>query len=150
MSANGAKPAYGGLQDSGLLFLPLSGKHSDPFVYRREMRFLYCHYFVVWTRLAFEFFSSWHTFKGGKAHPMSKSSMSPWHEIEAIGFLGAPQRTASGGLTARIIGRMRRRTRVESLISGGVLHTARVALYVCGAYVLKMLFGINIVLQHMH
>ena len=81
---------------------------------------------------------------------MSKSSMSPWHEIEAIGFLGAPQRTASGGLTARIIGRMRRRTRVESLISGGVLHTARVALYVCGAYVFKMLFGINIVLQHMH
>ena len=80
---------------------------------------------------------------------MTKSSVSPWYEIEAIAFLGAPQSTASDRVTARVIGRLRRRTRVESLICGGFFHAARAALYLCVAYVLKMLFGVSIVLQHM-
>ena len=42
---------------------------------------------------------------------------------------------------------MRRRARLESLISGGVIHAARVALYVVAAYALKLLLGVSIAVQ---
>jgi hypothetical protein len=71
-----------------------------------------------------------------------------WFETEAAAFMGAPHCTASDRLIARVVGRMRRRTRPESIISGGVFHAARVALYVSAAYILKLLFGVSIAVQH--
>ena len=67
-----------------------------------------------------------------------------WFETEAAAFMGAPHYTASERLIARVVGR----TRPESIISGGVFHAARVALYVSAAYILKLLFGVSIAVQH--
>jgi len=73
---------------------------------------------------------------------------SEWFKIEADGFVGAPQRSVSERLVARVVARMRRRVRPESLISGGVMHAARAALYVGAAYGLKLMFGVSIAVQH--
>ena len=71
-----------------------------------------------------------------------------WFKTEAAAFIGAPQRTVSERLMARVIGRMRRRARPESLISTGIFHAGRVGLYVASAYTLKLLFGVSIAVQH--
>jgi hypothetical protein len=76
------------------------------------------------------------------------SVIAEWFKIEADGFMGAPQRSVSERLVARVVARMRRRVRAESLISGGVMHAARAALYVGVAYVLKLMFGVSIAVQH--
>ena len=71
-----------------------------------------------------------------------------WFMTEAAAFLGAPQRTAPERLAARVAVRMRRRTRLESIISGSILHSVRAALYVGAAYAVKVLFGISIAVSH--
>ena len=71
-----------------------------------------------------------------------------WFKTEAAAFIGAPQRTASERLMARVVGRMRRRARPESLISTSIFHAGRVGLYVASAYTLKLLFGVSIAVQH--
>jgi hypothetical protein len=70
---------------------------------------------------------------------------SAWYVTEAAGFIGAPQRRTD--LIARVAERMRRRARPEQLISNGIFHTVRVALYVGAAYILKLAFGIGIAVQ---
>jgi hypothetical protein len=68
-----------------------------------------------------------------------------WYVTEAAAFLGAPQRRMD--LLARVAERMRRRARPEQLISSGIFHSLRVALYLVAAYGLKLAFGVGIAVQ---
>jgi hypothetical protein len=68
-----------------------------------------------------------------------------WYVTEAAAFVGARQRRTA--LIERVAERIRRRTRPEQIISSGIFHTARVALYIGAAYVLKLAFGIGIAVQ---
>jgi hypothetical protein len=68
-----------------------------------------------------------------------------WFETEAVAFVGAPVQSA--GLTARVVQRIRRRTKpdrlVENFIFGFFRHGAQAALYVTAAYAAKIAFGIG-------
>lgn len=68
-----------------------------------------------------------------------------WYVTEAAAFIGAPRRRAA--LIERVAERIRRRARPEQIISSGIFHTARVALYLGAAYALKLAFGIGIAVQ---
>ncbi len=68
-----------------------------------------------------------------------------WYVTEAAAFIGAPQRRTD--LVARVAERVRRRARPEQLISSGIFHTVRVALYLGAAYMLKIAFGVGIAVQ---
>jgi hypothetical protein len=68
-----------------------------------------------------------------------------WFETEAAAFVGAP--TQATGLSARVVQRIRRRTKperlVENFIFGFFRHSAQAALYVGAAYAAKIAFGIG-------
>jgi hypothetical protein len=68
-----------------------------------------------------------------------------WFETEAAAFIGAPPQRA--GLPARVVERIRRRTKPDRLLENAIFgvfrHGAQVALYVAAAYAAKIAFGIG-------
>lgn len=68
-----------------------------------------------------------------------------WFETEAAAFVGAPPQAT--GLSARVLQRIRRRTKpdrlLENFIFGLFRHGAQAALYLAAAYAAKIAFGIG-------
>jgi len=70
-----------------------------------------------------------------------------WFETEAAAFAGAPPQGSAATLSARVVQRIRRRTKpdrlAENFIFGFIRHGVQVALYVAAAYAAKIAFGIG-------
>jgi hypothetical protein len=68
-----------------------------------------------------------------------------WFETEAAAFVGASSQAA--GLSARVVRRIRRRTKPDRLLENAIFgffrHGAQAALYVAAAYAAKIAFGIG-------
>jgi hypothetical protein len=70
-----------------------------------------------------------------------------WFETEAAAFIGAPPQGSTAGLPARVVQRIRRRTKpdrlLESFIFGFFRGGVRVAFYLACAYAAKIARGIG-------
>jgi hypothetical protein len=68
-----------------------------------------------------------------------------WFETEAAGFIGAPPQGSTAGLPARVVQRIRRRTKpdhlLECFIFGFFRSGVRVAFYLACAYAAKIVLG---------
>jgi hypothetical protein len=74
-----------------------------------------------------------------------------WFETEAAAFLGAPPSGNTAGLPARVVERIRRRTKpdrlIENVIFGFFRNGMRVAFYLGCAYAAKIAFGLSVALR---